>query len=51
MSGLHAESLFAHMISSSTKQVDNKRFALDVSALKKVIWDNRDDCDEEVEGR
>ena len=45
------ESLFAHLISPNTKQVDNKRLAIDLSALKHLIWDNRDDCDEEVEGR
>ena len=38
------ESLF------STKQVDSKRLAIDFSALKQLIWDNRDDCDEEVDG-
>ena len=43
------ESLFAQLISHSTKQVDNKRFAIDLSPLKQLIWDNRDDCDEEVE--
>ena len=44
------ESLFAHLISPNNKQVDNKRLAIDLSALKHLIWDNRDDCDEEVEG-
>ena len=44
------ERLFAHLISPSTKQVDNKRLAIDLSALKQLIWDNRGDCDEEVEG-
>ena len=44
------ESLFAHLVSPNTKQVDNKRRAIDLSALKQLIWDNRDDCDEEVEG-
>ena len=44
------ESLFAHLISSNTKQVDNKRLAIDLSALKQLILDNRDDCDEEVDG-
>ena len=44
------ESLFAHLISPSTKQVDNKRLAIDLSALKQLIWDNRDDCDEQVDG-
>ena len=24
--------------------------AIDLSALKQLIWDNRDDCDEEVDG-
>ena len=33
------ESFFSKLISPNTKQVDNKRLA----------WDNRDDCDEEVE--
>ena len=44
------ESLFAHLISPKTKQVDNKRLAIDLSALKQLIWDNRGDCDEEVDG-
>ena len=44
------ESLFAHLVSSQTKQVDNKRLAIDLSALKQPIWDNFDDCDEEVDG-
>ena len=33
-----------------SKQVDNKRLAIDLSALKQLIWENRDDCDEEVDG-
>ena len=41
---------FAHLISPNPKQVDNKRLAIDLSALKQLIWDNRDDCDEEVDG-
>ena len=44
------ESLFAHLVSPNTKQVDNKRLAIDLSALTQLIWDNRDDCDEEVDG-
>ena len=44
------ERLFAHLVSPSTKQVDNKRLASDLSALKQLIWDNLDDCDEEVDG-
>ena len=44
------ESLFAHLISPNTKQVDNKRLAIELSALKQLIWDNWDDCDEEVDG-
>ena len=44
------ESLFAHLISPNAKQVDNKRLAIDMSALKQLIWDNRDDCDEEADG-
>ena len=43
-------SLFAHLISPNTKEVDNKRLATDLSALKQLIWDSRDDCDEEVDG-
>ena len=43
-------SLLSHLISPNTKQVDNKRLAIDLSALKQLIWDNRDDCDEEVDG-
>ena len=44
------ESLFSHLISPNTKQVDNKRLVIDLSALKQLIWDTRDDCDEEVDG-
>ena len=44
------ESLFAHLISPSTKQVDNKSLAIDLSAQKQLILDNRDCCDEEVDG-
>ena len=44
------ESLSSHLISPNTKQVDIKRLAIDVSVLKQLIWDNRDDCDEEVDG-
>ena len=44
------ESLFSHLISENTKQVDNKRLAIDLSALKQLIWDNRDDCDGKVDG-
>ena len=45
-----SESLFAHSVSPSAKHLDNKRLAIDLSALKKLIWDNRDDCDEECDG-
>ena len=38
------------VISPNTKQIDDKRPAIDLSALKQLIWDNRDDCDEEVNG-
>ena len=31
-------------------EVDNKRLAIDLSVLKQLIWDSRDDCDEEVDG-
>ena len=44
------ESSCAHLISPITKQVDNKRLAIDLAVLKQLIWDNRDDCDEEVDG-
>ena len=44
------ESLFSHFISPNTKQIDNKRLAMDLSALKQLIWHNRDNCDEEVDG-
>ena len=44
------ESLLAHLISPNTKHVDNRRLAIDLSALKQLTWDNRDDCDEEVDG-
>ena len=43
------ESLVAHLVSPNAKQVDNKRLAIDLSALKQLIWDNRGDCDEEVD--
>ena len=43
------EGLFANLVSPNTKPVDNKRLAIDLSALKQLIWDNRDDCDEEVD--
>ena len=43
------ESLFSHLISTNTKQIDNKRLAIDLSALKQLILDNRDDCDEKVD--
>ena len=42
--------VFAHLIPPNTKQVDNKRLAIDLSALKQLLWDNRDDCDKEVDG-
>ena len=44
------ESFFAHLVSPNTKQVDNKRLAIDLSAKKQLIWDNRDDCDEDLDG-
>ena len=44
------ESPFFHLISPNAKQVDNKRLAIDLSALKELLWDNRDNCDEEVDG-
>ena len=37
-------------MSPNTKRVDNKRSAIDLAALKQLIKDNRDDCDEEVDG-
>ena len=45
-----SEGLFAHMVSPNTKQVDSTRLAIDLSALEQLIGDNRDDCDEEVDG-
>ena len=42
--------IFAHLVSPNTRQVDNKRLAIDLSALKQLIWDSRGDCDEEVNG-
>ena len=36
--------------SPNTKHVDNKRWVIELSALKQLIWDNRDDCDQEVDG-
>ena len=44
------ERLSAHLVSPNTKQVDNKRLAIDLSALKQLYWDNRGDCDENVHG-
>ena len=44
------ESIYAHLISPNTKEVDSKRLAIDLSALKQLIRDNRDDCDEEDDG-
>ena len=44
------ERLFADLISPNTTQVDNKLLAIDVSAPKQLILDNRDDCDGEVDG-
>ena len=44
------ESLFSHLISTNNKRFDNKGLAIDLSTLKQLIWDNRDDCDEEVDG-
>ena len=35
----HCESLFARWISPNTKQVDNKRLAIELSALNQLIWD------------
>ena len=32
------ESLFAHLVSHNTKHVDNKRLAIDLPALKPLIW-------------
>ena len=45
------ESLFAHLNFPNTKQVDNKHLALHLSGLEQLIWDNGDDCDEEVDGQ
>ena len=33
---------------SQHQTVDHKRPAIVLSALEQLIWDNRDDCDEEV---
>ena len=49
------DSFFAHLLfSPNTRHVDNKRLSIDLSidlsSLKQLIWDNRDDCDEEVDG-
>ena len=37
------ESIFALLVPPDTKQVHNKRLSIDWSALKQLIWDNRDD--------
>ena len=44
------ENLFSHLVSPSSKQVDNTRTAIDLSALKQVIWVHRNDSDEHVNG-
>ena len=43
------ESLFAHLISPDTRSTTNV-WPSTCLALTQLIWDNRDDCDEEVEG-
>ena len=35
---------------ASAAMEHNKRLAIDLSVLKQLIWDSRDDCDEEVDG-
>ena len=35
------ERLFSHLVSPNTKQVDNKRSSIDLSALKQIIWEHR----------
>ena len=47
---MSGRSPLAHLVLPNTKQVDNKRLAIGLSALKQLIWDNRDDCNEEVDG-
>ena len=44
------ESLFSHDVSEYQKSRIIKRLAIDLSVLKQLIWDNRDDCGEEVDG-
>ena len=44
------DSFFSHLISPTTKQVDNERWRSIFSALKQLISDNGDGCDEEVDG-
>ena len=44
------KSLFSHDISEYQKSLIIKRLAIDLSVLKQLIWDNRDDCGEEVDG-
>ena len=39
------ESLFSHLVSPNTKQVDSKRLA-----IKQLVWEHRNDCDEHVDG-
>ena len=36
------DSLYEHLISPRNKQVDNKRLAIDMAALRQIIWDRRD---------
>ena len=37
-------------MSPNKKLVDNRRLAIELSAVKQLIWDNVDDCDDEVDG-
>ena len=51
MSGVRSLTVFfAHLVSSNTRQVDNKRLAIDLSALTQLIRDNHGHCDGEVHG-
>ena len=43
-------SLLSHPVSPNGKQVDDKRLAIDLTALKQLMWDHCNDCDGDVDG-
>ena len=42
------DSLYEHLISPSSKTVDNKRLSIDLQALRQVIWARNDESNEMV---